>query len=90
MTEFDELPPTRLLTAVQVGQYLNVSAGTVRNWALADTVPYVMVGQVKRYRKGEIDAWLERERTAGTNELEEARQAALGKLTEAERRLLGV
>jgi len=90
LSPFDAMPDSRLLTAVQAADYLNVSPGTVRNWAMSDAIPYVLVGKVKRYRKGEIDSWLERERLAEESELEEARKAALSKLTEAERRILGV
>lgn len=42
----------------QVAERFGVGRSTVREWAEYFGLPYVMLGQVKRYHSAEADAWL--------------------------------
>lgn len=50
----------------ELAEYLNVSPQTIANWKCQDRkLPEVILGPgVIRYRRAEIDAWLEREAAA--------------------------
>lgn len=55
-----------LLTRVEAAQYLGVRLGTLCNWATTGRygLPYVRVGRLVRYRRRDLDAFIER-RTVG-------------------------
>lgn len=48
-----------LWTAAQVADYLQVAERSVTNWVKAGRIPVVKVGDLNRFRKSEIDAWLD-------------------------------
>lgn len=48
----------------EVAEYLKVSPKTVRKWASEKRLPVVKVGNRNRFRRSDIDRWLD-ERTEG-------------------------
>lgn len=50
-----------LLTTTQAAEYLNVSEGTLAVWRCTRTVnvPHVKIGRLVRYRKCDLDAYIE-------------------------------
>jgi excisionase family DNA binding protein len=61
------------LTAGQLAQSLNVKRGTVYRWANEGTMPAVRLGNVWRFPKSEIEAWIESNRVkkSTTNNVED-------------------
>jgi len=57
-------PRPELLTRDQAAAYLGVSVGTLAVWATTGrySLPVVKVGRLVRYRRTDLDAWLD-ERT---------------------------
>jgi len=49
----------RLLTAREAAHYLGYAEGTVRNKAAAGEIPFVKLGTALRFRRSELDAWIE-------------------------------
>jgi len=49
-----------LLTAEQVAEWLQVSEGTVNQWAKLGKLPVVKVGVLNRFRRPEIEEWLQK------------------------------
>jgi excisionase family DNA binding protein len=50
------------LTEAEVAELLKVSVGTVRRWRREGIGPPVLwAGGRPRYRRGDVDAWLQRE-----------------------------
>jgi excisionase family DNA binding protein len=54
----------RLLSEKEVARYLNVSLRTLQRWRAEGTGPphLMMAGRYPRYRKADVDAWLQQER----------------------------
>jgi excisionase family DNA binding protein len=53
----------RLLSEKEVARYLNLSLRTIQRWRAEGTGPPVLyAGRYPRYRKADVDAWLQRER----------------------------
>jgi excisionase family DNA binding protein len=53
----------QLMTEDEVAEYLRVTKRTVRAWRLESTgPPWLRVGRFIRYRRGDVDGWLERQR----------------------------
>jgi excisionase family DNA binding protein len=53
----------RLWTEQETAAYLNVAVGTLRRWrAEGSGPPALRVGRTIRYRRSDVDRWLERER----------------------------
>jgi excisionase family DNA binding protein len=53
----------RLWTEQQTADYLQVAVGTLRRWRAEGTGPPALrAGRTVRYRKADVDAWLQRER----------------------------
>jgi excisionase family DNA binding protein len=51
----------RLMSEQEVADYLHVHVATVRKWRRAGTGPPVRwAGTKPRYRRAEVDAWLDR------------------------------
>lgn len=48
----------RLLTAGEAATYLGYAEGTVRNKAAAGEIPSVKLGTALRFRRSELDAWI--------------------------------
>jgi predicted DNA-binding transcriptional regulator AlpA len=55
----------QLLTIEQVSEWLQVPVATLRNWrkyprrAGATPLPVIMAGGLLRYRRGDVEEWLE-------------------------------
>jgi excisionase family DNA binding protein len=55
------------LTEAEVAELLKVSVGTVRRWRREGIGPPVLwAGGRPRYRRADVDAWLQRERERGS------------------------
>jgi excisionase family DNA binding protein len=59
--------PEQLLVAQQVADYLNISLQTLRIWTNdpAMGIPHFRLGSKIRYRRVELDDWLESRRHTG-------------------------
>jgi excisionase family DNA binding protein len=56
----------KLLTQQQLADELEVSLRTLERWRQEGTGPtFIRVGRSPRYRRADIDAWLERQRRRG-------------------------
>lgn len=53
---------TDLMNSVEVSKSINVSEGTLAVWRSTGryTLPYIKVGRLVRYRRADIEAWLDR------------------------------
>jgi excisionase family DNA binding protein len=55
-----------LLTQQQLAHELQVSLRTLERWRQEGTGPaFIRIGRFPRYRRSDIDAWLERQRRTG-------------------------
>jgi excisionase family DNA binding protein len=52
------VPHTALMTVEQVSDYLQVSRRTVYDLRKANAIPFVRIGGQFRFRRAEIDAWI--------------------------------
>jgi nitrogen PTS system EIIA component len=52
----------RLLTAAELAELLNFSAGTIVDWAERGTIPAFKLGGRLRFRESEVLEWLEQRR----------------------------
>ena len=52
---------TILMTQAQAAQYLGTTVGTLNSWRHygKNTIPFVRWGNRIRYRKADLDAWIE-------------------------------
>jgi len=58
-----EATKSKLLTTEELAKYLGVPIGTIYRWRTMGTGPPAMrVGRHLRFRKDEVDAWLETRR----------------------------
>lgn len=65
MAENDSNQSEPLMTPEEVAAHLKVSEGTVGQWVKAGRIPVVKVGRLNRFRRSDIDAWVdERSRDA--------------------------
>lgn len=48
-----------LWEAADVAAYLKVQASTVTQWAQRGKIPFVRAGSLYRFRKADIDRWVE-------------------------------
>jgi excisionase family DNA binding protein len=57
----NHIPNATLLSRKEAAQYLGVSASTLANWASTRTfvIPFFRVGKAVRYRKSDLDAFIE-------------------------------
>jgi excisionase family DNA binding protein len=52
----------RLWTEQETAEYLHVAVGTLRRWRAEGTGPPALrVGRTIRYRRSDVDAWVERQ-----------------------------
>lgn len=59
---------TDLLTRAEVAELLRVPEATLARWAyIGQGPPYFRVGRYARYRRGDVDIWLERRRKVAAN-----------------------
>lgn len=49
----------QLMSVDQVAKYLQLNRSTVYDWAQKGKLPAIKLGQLWRFRRGEIDTWLE-------------------------------
>jgi len=57
--------PDRLLTAQEVAEILAVKLSWVREATRAGRLPHIALGRYRRYRRSEIEAYLETQRRGG-------------------------
>jgi nitrogen PTS system EIIA component len=55
-------PPDRLMTLPQVAQYLQMKKRTIYQWAKSGKIPSFKLGNVWRFRRAELDHWIEEQR----------------------------
>lgn len=64
-----------LLNVKQVAQYLQLKESTIYSWAQDGKIPAIKIGRTWRFRRSDLDSWLERHlkgEDALTEESEEA------------------
>ena len=49
-----------LLNVKQVAQYLQLKPSTIYSWAQGGRIPAFKIGRTWRFRRTDLDAWLER------------------------------
>ncbi len=49
----------RLMTVQEVAEYLQCSLSTVRRWVARGKVPHYRMGKLVRFRRAELDRWLD-------------------------------
>ena len=49
----------RLMTMHEVAEYLQCSLSTVRRWVARGKVPHYRMGKMIRFRRSELDRWLD-------------------------------
>lgn len=54
------------LTTEEVLSYLNVTPRTIYRLIRSGELPALRIGRQWRFRRGDLDAWLERQRSVGT------------------------
>jgi excisionase family DNA binding protein len=63
-----------LLNVKQVAQYLQLKESTIYSWAQDGKIPAIKIGRTWRFRRMDLDSWLERHLKGEEGEL----GAALG------------
>ena len=53
------MPREALMTVVEVSEYLACSVSMVRRLAQRSEIPYYRLGKLMRFRRTDVDAWLE-------------------------------
>ena len=74
-------PSERLWTVREVAQYLALPCGAVYKLVAAGEVPCIRVGGRLRFRKSDIDVWLESRKTLSELERRRVRQTIARALT---------
>jgi excisionase family DNA binding protein len=49
-----------LLNVKQVAQYLQLKESTIYSWAQDGKIPAIKIGRTWRFRRADLDGWLER------------------------------
>ena len=49
-----------LLNVKQVAQYLQLKESTIYSWAQDNKIPAIKIGRTWRFRRDDLDRWLER------------------------------
>lgn len=49
-----------LLNVKQVARYLQLKESTIYSWAQDGKIPAIKIGRTWRFRRADLDAWLER------------------------------
>lgn len=49
----------QLMSVEQVAKYLQLNRSTIYDWAQRGKLPAIKLGQVWRFRRAELDTWLE-------------------------------
>ena len=55
-------PQARLMTLPQVAEYLQMKERTIYQWAKSGKIPSFKLGNVWRFRREEIDIWIEEQK----------------------------
>ncbi len=50
----------RLMTVKGVAEYLQLKESTIYSWAQDGKIPAIKIGRTWRFRRADLDAWLER------------------------------
>ncbi len=50
----------RLLNVRQVAEYLQLKESTIYSWAQEGRIPAIKIGRTWRFRRADLDEWLER------------------------------
>ena len=53
------MPEDQFMTLKQVAEYLHLNQRTIYKWAQDGTIPGSKLGSTWRFRKSEIDTWVE-------------------------------
>ncbi len=61
-----------LLNVKQVAQYLQLKESTIYSWAQDGKIPAIKIGRTWRFRRSDLDEWLEQHLQAGDQILIEA------------------
>lgn len=70
-------PEAILWNTPELAAYLNVKEGTIRYWVHVNYIPYTKFQSLVRFRKTDIDAWLDQRTTLG--------RTAAGRMTTAKK-----
>jgi excisionase family DNA binding protein len=70
-------PQAILWNTPELAAYLNVKEGTIRYWVHVKYIPYVKFQSLVRFRKTDIDAWLDQRTELG--------RTAAGRMTTAKK-----
>jgi excisionase family DNA binding protein len=54
------VPDERFITLKEVAEYLHLNERTVYKWAHDGTIPGSKLGSTWRFRRSEIDSWVEK------------------------------
>ena len=57
-------PDDRLWNFAEVAHYLNKTPGTIRVMTSKREIPHIKIGRSVRYRKTDIDSWLNKHRVS--------------------------
>jgi excisionase family DNA binding protein len=60
----NEPTPERLLTLSEVAEYLQIKQRTIYNWAQHGKIPCFKLGNVWRFKKQDIELWIEERKRA--------------------------
>jgi PTS system nitrogen regulatory IIA component len=58
----------RLMSIKEVAEYLQVDMSTLYLWSQRGQIPAMKVGKMWRFRRSEIDAWLDQSRNQSTKD----------------------
>jgi PTS system nitrogen regulatory IIA component len=53
----------KLMSVQELAEYLNVNISTVYAWSQQGQIPAMKIGTMWRYRRSEIEAWLDSRRS---------------------------
>ena len=59
----------QLMSVEQVAKYLQLNRSTIYDWAQKGKLPAINLGQVWRFRRAELDAWLEAQKVGAKIEI---------------------
>lgn len=55
----EEMLTEPLLTVKQVAEYLQLKESTIYSWAQDGRIPAIKIGRTWRFRRADLDAWLQ-------------------------------
>lgn len=60
------MAPEALLNVKEVADFLRVNTNTVYVWARQGRLPAIKIGRSWRFRRSDLEAWLEKHRQSGS------------------------